>query len=114
MATTKEMMGHPMATLTILALIAGGITAIGTISGAYDAGHTSQTELDVVVSAMNEISLESKCRALNIQISLVESAIWQMDQVEGSSQRLVEKRRELRRLQAQYNEAHCATVLAES
>jgi len=97
--------------LTMITLVSVGITAIGTLTGAYDASHTSQVELDVVDNRVTTNSVESECRHLLVMIDLVESAIWQMKQAGDESQRLNEKERQLTNLNARYNELHCASVL---
>lgn len=108
-----KLKGSPiMTSMGLVALVATALTGIGTITGVYDSAHTSQTELDVVISTVAEYSVQSTCQSLRIQISLVEQAIWQMDQAGDNSQRLVDKRRELRDLLAQYNDLNCASVLA--
>lgn len=104
---------HMFVSLSMIILVGGGLTAIGTMSGMYDAAHTSDAELRLVQNRVDATELSSKCRALNIQISLADNAIWQMEQAENQGQRLVEKRRELRRLQSQFDDAHCASVLAK-
>jgi hypothetical protein len=102
---------HMFVSLAMITLVAGSITAIGTISGAYDAGHTSEAELKVVQNAVEEYAVAANCNALSIQISLAEQAIWQMEQAGDNSQRLLEKRRELRDMLAKYRKLECATKI---
>lgn len=99
--------------LLMITVVAGGLTGLGTITGSYDRAHTSAAELQVVQNKIDETELSSKCRALSIQISLADSSIWQMEQSENPGRRLIEVKRELRKLQAQYDDAHCASVLAK-
>lgn len=114
MANGKSWRDNPMfVSLTMIAAVSVGLTAIGTITGAYDAGHTSQAELDVIVNRVTNNSIESECRHLVIMISLAENAIWQMEQANDRSQRLVEKSRQLRNLRSRYDELHCASALTK-
>ena len=103
---------HVFISLSLVGVLSAGVAAIGSLSGAYDSGHTSQEELEVVIAQVTQYSLQSKCRSLDIQISLAENAIWQMVQASDSSRRLVEKKRDLKNLQDQYEVARCSTVLA--
>ena len=98
--------------LTIVAIVAASLTGLGTITGWYDASHTTQVELTEVEEKVDSYSVQSKCQALRIQVTLVEQAIWQMEQTTNNSQRLVDKKRELRDLLARYSKLNCATVLA--
>jgi hypothetical protein len=104
---------HMFVSLSMMILVGAGLTTIGTVSGMYDAAHTSAAELKIVQNKVDATELSSKCRALSIQISLADSAIWQMEQSANPGRRLTEKKRELRKLQSQYDDAHCASVLAK-
>lgn len=110
--TIKEKLEHPVAgTLTTIAVVAAALTGVGTITGWYDAGHTSEAELSVVVEKTLENEHLAKCSRLDIRISLTEQAIWQMEQAGDNSQRLIEKRRELRRMLDQFRKLNCSSIL---
>ena len=113
MSFPDKLKGSPiMTSMALVAIIASALTGIGTITGVYDAAHTTQVELDVVNATVTEYSVQSTCQSLRIQISLVEQAIWQMEQAGDDSQRLVDKESELRDLLSRYRTLNCASVLA--
>lgn len=115
----KEFREHPaMITLSTIVLFGSALTGYGIISGAYNAAHTSEEELAVYIgqveelqSSVEEYSDVSKCQYLSLRINAVEDQIYQMEQSGQNSQRLVEKRRELRDLIAQYQSLRCASKL---
>ena len=108
----KEKMENPMtASLAMIVLVSGGLTAIGTITGVYDDSHTSAAELKVVSDKMEETDLKATCSTLSIQISLAEQSIWQMNQAEDHSQRLIELQRALRNMLLHFDDLHCSSVL---
>jgi len=123
MPDIKQALEHPMiASFTMIAIIAGGLTGVGTITGWYGLAHTTQDELQALDMkhvtlinanrlALDQGILQSRCQSLRIEISLAESTIWQMEQAGDDSQRLVERRRELRDLLSKYNSLSCATIL---
>ena len=109
----RKAKGSPiMTSLILVGIVAAGITGVGTITGFYDAAHTSQIELDVVDDKVDAYFIQSKCQALRIQVTLVEQTIWELNQVQNDGQRLVDKKRDLRDLLSQYNTLNCASVLA--
>lgn len=108
----RKKLEHPViASLATIAVVASGLTGTAQITGWYDAQHTSQAELQVVDDKVDRNTALAKCSRLDIKISLVENAIWQMEQSSQNSQRLVEKRRELKKLEEQYRELKCAIIL---
>jgi hypothetical protein len=109
----KVFVEHPiMAAITTFTIMGGALTMFLNVSGIYDAAHTSEAELAIVDQRVSELSVKSTCENLTIRITLVEQAIWQMHQQSGAnSQRLVEKQRELKELEAKYRSLDCARIL---
>lgn len=111
-AKAKVFVEHPvMASLTTFTVLGGALTMFMNVSGIYDAAHTSEAELALVKAEVASLGTKSTCENLAIRISLVEQAIWQMEQANSQSQRLVEKRRELRDLEDKYRTLQCARLL---
>jgi len=116
MTLKQKVEGNPVFTsLTIIAIIAAAITGLGTITGAYDASHTSEAELvvshPVQQSQVDAVKVLSVCSTLDIRIAMVEEQIYQMEVSGTNSPRLVEKKRDLRKMEQQYRTLNCASLL---
>lgn len=109
--------------LSTVALIAGAWAGIDRMSGDWDRSHTSYDEMIAAIEShssqphasaqqqLDKISRESRCSTIDLQISIIEQQIWQMEQAQQASQRLIEKRRELRRLEGRREQLRCAALL---
>lgn len=115
-------------TLLTIGIVSAGLTSVANITGYWQANHTTQLELEATklnlessiqkVSASiseakserEEIRNQSSCQNLDILISIVESQIWQMRSVGDNSQRLVEKERELKRLEEKRRSLSCINL----
>lgn len=51
---------------------------------------------------------QSRCEYIDLQISIIDQQIWQMEQDGQASQRLVEKRRELQQLEEESRRLNCS------
>lgn len=105
-AKAKALTENPlMASLTTFTVLGGAIIMLMNVTGIYDAAHVSEAELAIVTT-------KSTCENLAIRISLVEQAIWQMEQAgTEQSQRMLEKKRELRQLEQKFESINCASVI---
>ena len=99
-----------IASLSMIALVSAGLVGLGTITGAYDASHTSEAELSVVQSQVYTIKVQSQCSTLEIKISIVENQIFQMEVSGQNTSRLVEKKRELQKMEQKYAKLECASL----
>jgi len=101
--------------ISVIILLAAGLTGLGTITGAYNASHTSQEELDkshpVQQAQVDAVIVLSVCSTLDIRIAMIEEQIYQMELSGTNSPRLVEKKRELRKMEQQYRNMNCASLL---
>lgn len=102
-----------MLTMSTMILTSGAVAAFASMSGFWDMAHTSEEELtaaiqEQTVAIVNKSQTEARCETLDLQITIVEGHIWQMEQAGNSSQRLVEKRRELRKLEDKRRAMGCA------
>jgi hypothetical protein len=119
MEGVKKKLENPIvAALTMIALVGTGLTAIGGISGAWDSSHTTEAELvashPVAMSELTEIADRSICATLDLKISIVEEQIFQMEHSNQSTSRLVEKKRLLIKLEKQFDNLKCASLLGQT
>lgn len=112
MTLKQKVEANPViSSIAAIGLIAASLTGLGTITGAYDASHTSEAELQVVQLQVDAIKVQSVCSTLDIRIALVEEQIYQMEISGQNSPRLVEKKRELSKMDQQYRRFNCASLL---
>jgi len=64
----------------------------------------SQTQIDALKKA-------TKCQSIDIQISIIEQQIWQMEQAEDDSLRLVEKKTDLENLKSARATLRCGALV---
>lgn len=70
--------------------------------------HDASVQADkTAADEREEIRRESRCQTLEIQISIIEQQIWSMETTNDNSQRLVEKRRELKRKEDKREALRC-------
>lgn len=128
MSTIKE---NPLASTVIgLGALAAAALAIMSFSDEIDGLVVTEAELTVILgqhanqphpSALAQINAalaevedarqQSTCESIGIRIAIIEDQIWQMEQSGRETQRLVDKRRELRNLQNKATALNCARFL---
>ena len=98
------------------------LSGVGSVTGWYDAGHTSQEELNAAKTELielindNALSIQNNddrafCANLALRISILEQQIWQLNQTEPNGARIVEKKRDLDNLEQQFRTKNCANIL---
>lgn len=120
---TERIKDNPvMATVSAGIVLATGLTAIVNVGGYWDSRHTTEAELVAMIekhtadphpSAQAQIDSNKRlsiCSTVSIQITIVEQQIWEMKQHGVSSERLVEKERELSQLEDKYKLYKCAEM----
>ena len=70
----------------------------------------AQEQIDANNERIRKNNILRECGNIDIQISIVDQQIWQMEQAGNSSQRLVEKRRQLKNLEDRRAELNCGSV----
>lgn len=117
----QRIKGNPVVLMmTILALVGSALTAVINVSGYWDANHTTDAEMMRMITKhadgahvttekqLDRSRRENLCATIDLKISIVEGQIWQMEQVGNNTQRLVEKKRELHKLETKHNTLHCS------
>jgi len=115
---------NPLAsTLIGLGALAAAALAIMSFTDEIDGLVVTEAELTVILGEhtskphpgvpqqINEAREQSTCESLGIRIAIIEDQIWQMEQTAPDSQRLVDKRRELRNLENKSRALNCARFL---
>jgi len=117
----ENLKNHPVASLVVaVGAIAGALLAILTFTGELDAMVVSEPELQIFfdeheqhphAAAQQQIDAwkdQSSCESIDIRIAILEDQIYRMEQDNPDSQRLVDKRRELRNLESKRRNLNCA------
>ena len=118
----EKLKENPIMVALSTVILAGGALSAGlSMTGTWDAWHTSTVELTTALQAHttspHAVSeqqrlidrKEAKCENLAIRISIVGQQIWSMENAGENSARLVEKRRELAKLLEKEKVLHCAS-----
>ena len=117
---------RPVIWLVTAGSLAGAVLAVVNFGDTADAWIASEAEVDHAIyihaqtphaaalqmiaqaaSERDEIRRESRCQTIELKITLIEQQIWEMEQ-DGTSPRLVEKKRELRDLEDKQSALKCS------
>jgi len=105
--------------LTLIIVIGGAYTVVTDFVIDYDAMHVTQEELMLAIaehtdyphSVTNNLvernSRRSQCSNIDVRIALLEDQIWRMGRETPGAQRIIEKQRDLRRLNDKREALNC-------
>ncbi len=119
----KKASENPLtAMITVIVLMASGLTAFGSLTGAYNASHTSETELlashPVQIKAFNDLKDSivagdtlSKCRWLKSEIRALSDSIYVRTRDGADPDFIRSMQNDLDDLQEQYDDLNCTRRL---
>lgn len=114
---------YPVVTALItLGALAGAAVAVAQFTGLIDQAVVSHAELAQIFEVhsskphqlaqlqMDLIRQENRCSSVDIQIAILTDVIWRLEQSEPTGIRLVEKKQDLKKLEARRAKLNCAAL----